>query len=382
MLSTRCHSLAFAVALLALPVVLASQGTPSPVAQPAAALRASCVQEDPDQPALHGQVRDVYGRVMANALVQVSWKEQVISQQERAETLGAAFDSTDAEGRFRVCAAPVPRAVIAEAGGRVRVVSALTLRVSRGALRSRAVEIGEVGATKRPLEIRIAADSLRTMTAGTVLDSLGRPLPGARVRVDGDSTADVVTDEEGFFQLANVPAATHQLVVRAIGYSPLLVTAASEGGTDIHLGALQLGAIPPMLDTVRVVATQITRLQREFSERRRVLPGTFLDEEEIAKLPALTPGFIASRVSRMQIVQDGPNRHSRRFAFRRAGPTGEEFCSPRIFLDGQDLRNDVGMDEVEVYLGLAKRIEVYRAAFAPPQFTDFNGCGSLVIWTR
>lgn len=381
MLSTRRQSLALALSLLVLPVLLPAQASASPAAQTAATPNASCAQGDSAQPALHGLVRDVYGRLMPNARVEVSWKEQIIGQQERSERSGTAFDSTDASGRFRVCAAPAPRAVITEAGGRVRVISALTLQVSRGTLRSRPVEVAEAAAAHREMEIRIAVDSLRTMTAGTVLDSLGRPLMGARVRVEGDSAAEVTTDEEGFFQLANVPAATHQLVVRAIGYSPLLVTAASEGGADIHLGTLQLGVIPPMLDTVRVVATRETRLQREFEERRRVLPGTFIDEAEIARLPRLTGGFIASRVSRAQLI-GGPGRSQMRFVFRSPGATGDTFCAPRVFVDGQDLRAQMGLDEIELYLSNAKRIEVYRAAFAPPQFTDFNGCGALVIWTQ
>jgi hypothetical protein len=353
------------------------------VATPAAAQTSvACSEQNAEQPAVHGTVRDVYGRLMPNARVEVTWQEQSISAQERSERNGIAVDSTDAQGTFRVCAAPAPRSVITENGGRVRVISALKLTVSRGPLRSRTIEIGEIGATQPPLHIRIAADTMRTMAAGTVLDSLGRPLPGARIRVEGDSTNEAVTDAEGFFQLEDVPAATHQFAVRAIGYTPLLVTAASESGMDIHVGEIQLGPIPPLLDTVRVIATRETRLQRDFEERRRILPGTFLSEEEIAKLPALTPGFLVSRVSRMELVQEGPYRHSRKFAFRRAGPTGDSYCSPRIFLDGQDLRNDVGMDEIEVYLRLAKRIEVYRASFAPPQFTDFNGCGSVVIWTK
>lgn len=381
--------LAVAVCICAARVNADAQAAPvaAPLRAPAAAsatpVSARCTAQNAEQPAIHGTVRDVYGRLMRDALVQVTWQEQVISPQERSEGAGVAFDSTDAQGAFRVCAAPAPRSVISEQGGRVRVVSALRLTASRGALRSRTIEIGEIGSSSRPLEIRIAVDTLRTMAAGTVLDSLGRPLPGARVRVEGDSANEAVTDAEGFFRLENVPAATHQFSVRAIGYSPLLVTAASESGMDIPIGDLQLGPIPPMLDTVRVVGTRETRLQRDFAERRRVLPGTFLDEAEIAKLPRLTAGFIASRIPRAVIVSEGPSRAQQRFVFRRPGTAGGEvFCSPRVFLDGQDLRDELGMDEIEVYLGLAKRIEVYRATFAPPQFTDFNGCGSLVIWTR
>jgi hypothetical protein len=33
-------------------------------------------------------------------------------------------------------------------------------------------------------------------------------------------------------------------------------------------------------------------------------------------------------------------------------------------------------------LRTAQRIEIYRAQFAPAEFADPEGCGSIVIWTR
>ncbi len=62
--------------------------------------------------------------------------------------------------------------------------------------------------------------------------------------------------------------------------------------------------------------------------------------------------------------------------WRGAGP-----CDPRFFVDGWDLGPLDVLDQ-EMYLRHAKRIEVYRAAFAPAQFNDFAGCGAVVVWTR
>ena len=60
---------------------------------------------------------------------------------------------------------------------------------------------------------------------------------------------------------------------------------------------------------------------------------------------------------------------------------GSEFCRPRFFIDGYDNRN-IDVDEEANYLRQAKRVEIYTANDAPAQFNDFNGCGSIVIWTR
>jgi hypothetical protein len=50
------------------------------------------------------------------------------------------------------------------------------------------------------------------------------------------------------------------------------------------------------------------------------------------------------------------------------------------FIDGNDFR-DIEIDEENNFLRVAKRVEMYTANNAPPQFNDFAGCGSIVIWT-
>jgi hypothetical protein len=42
----------------------------------------------------------------------------------------------------------------------------------------------------------------------------------------------------------------------------------------------------------------------------------------------------------------------------------------------------VDLIEQQFWLDRAKSVESYTAALAPARFTDFSGCGSLVIWTR
>jgi hypothetical protein len=61
---------------------------------------------------------------------------------------------------------------------------------------------------------------------------------------------------------------------------------------------------------------------------------------------------------------------------------GIDPCYPRFFIDGVDfgVPRD-GVEEAEL-LRLAKRIEIHEASFMPGRFTDFNGCGVVLIWTR
>ncbi len=64
--------------------------------------------------------------------------------------------------------------------------------------------------------------------------------------------------------------------------------------------------------------------------------------------------------------------------------SGSGFCEPRFFHDGQDVGklNQQLITEQMDLLQRAKRIEIYSAAEAPPQFNDFDGCGAVVGWAR
>ena len=58
-------------------------------------------------------------------------------------------------------------------------------------------------------------------------------------------------------------------------------------------------------------------------------------------------------------------------------------CQPAVFVNGMSLRNlnsnDInGIVRPDDVIG----IEVYTSAGAPPQFSQQNGCGSIVFWTR
>ena len=60
---------------------------------------------------------------------------------------------------------------------------------------------------------------------------------------------------------------------------------------------------------------------------------------------------------------------------------GSGFCRPRFFIDGYDNGN-ISAEEEGSLMARAKRVEVYTASNAPPQFNDFDGCGVVVVWTR
>src|SRR5690606_15956532 len=182
---------------------------------------------------------------------------------------------------------------------------------------------------------------------------------------------------DGQFRL-RVPARSAQLLVRAVGYAPqerLLEPAAGAARmpVEIQLRDIVLTSLQE-LGAVEITDAPMTERRLEFEERRKFnFQGTFIDDEELARLPTTTVQFLSGRVHRSALD------HGVFKLQRGAGLGGLSYCRPRIFVDGVD--EGVSTD-LKNLLPIAKRIEVYRAAFAPPRFTDFDGCGALVIWLR
>ena len=84
--------------------------------------------------------------------------------------------------------------------------------------------------TQQSFTLRAAAgrtaDSIRTgpgAVSGTVVDTLGRALPGVFVIIEGTSTV-AQTDTKGHYILSRVPAGPRSVRTRAVGYQPQVVS--------------------------------------------------------------------------------------------------------------------------------------------------------------
>lgn len=172
---------------------------------------------------------------------------------------------------------------------------------------------------------------------------------------------------------------TEQLYARAVGYIPSWIEVVAADSL-LDLGDVVLEPIPQRLEALIVTADRITRERREFEERRRVGLGTFLDDEEVASYPKLTPIVLYMRVPRSELIH-GHAGSPDMFAMKRITIMGPGVCIPRWYVDGYQ-QLGVTATEQAFMLADAKRVEVYDAQFAPPKYIDFDGCGAVVIWTR
>ncbi|HEU0077188.1 MAG TPA: carboxypeptidase-like regulatory domain-containing protein, partial [Longimicrobiaceae bacterium] len=121
-----------------------------------------------------------------------------------------------------------------------------------GLLRSRLLPLALAGA------LALAADSLAAQETGTVRGRVvdaatRRPIPEAQVTIAGTARR-AVTDAEGEFSLAGVPAGSLGVQAAKIGYAPATarVTLAA-GGTAV--ADLSLGATALALEELVVTAT-------------------------------------------------------------------------------------------------------------------------------
>jgi hypothetical protein len=234
---------------------------------------------------------------------------------------------------------------------------------------------------------RVQRRDLRVGVAGTIVRVRGRlatadggPLEGD-IELTGDSTAKVRATATGEFEITTSERSS-QLWVRVIGYTPRYVNI-EPAGEELDLGDVVLERVPQELEGRLIEGRLVSREEFEFEERRKTGAGVFLDSAALTRAPTRSTTSVASlsRIARVQRAGRGERLMLRK---------GVDVCSPRLFVDGAYVgktaggRNDsvVDPDQVAQFLREAKRIEMYTAAFAPPSFPDFDGCGVILIWLR
>jgi hypothetical protein len=118
--------------------------------------------------------------------------------------------------------------------------------------------------------------------SGRVVHIDGSPVQAASVFVPG-SPDSAVTGSDGQFALRGVHPGTRSLVVRAIGYEPV-VTTVEASALDPRNVNVALGMKVAILDSIRVVGRLTAGYERiGFATRRNSGAGTYMTAQDIAK---------------------------------------------------------------------------------------------------
>jgi hypothetical protein len=262
-------------------------------------------------------------RPLANALVRLTWVELIRTSttSQMAQTFVAETRS-DSTGAYRLCGLPDSTYATLQAAGP---------RASTGEVQTR---IGPHGVSHVNLRLAEVDDGrpappLGTI-AGSVSDSLGRPVSNARVTLDG-STLETTTDVAGRFRLGGVKGGTQTIEVRRVGLDPVRrpvdVVPGATTTADLTLARAQL------LDAMIVVAERNRRFSHvaEVVRRHRTGAGKLIPEEELrqfATLQAVMQGMSGVRV----LLGSGGTSNQWTIAMQRSGKE----CVARIFIDGRE----------------------------------------------
>jgi hypothetical protein len=311
---------------------------------------------------LVGEVRSAAGDAVEGLSVLARWRETTLGTGTHSVRIVGAADTTTASGSFALCGVPRDEDVTLVAGDSARGSGEVIVRFP-----------GSVG--RRDLVASPGTD--RTRLVGRIVEGSGAGVAGVRVVAVGDSAWQATTDSSGRYTIERFPRRSAQLVVRAIGFEPAMI-GVEPRDERTELGTTTLSKVPFELSRVTVDGRVLSREELEFEHRRRIGTGHFVSEDEIRRVPTFTPQALFSFVPRSRL------RCNPRGDCQFAIPRGNELCLPRIFVDGHAVTGGKPADagDQQYWLQRAKRVEVHRAALAPPQFTDFEGCGALVIWTR
>jgi len=267
---------------------------------------------------------------------------------------------------------------------------------ARGALALLAISVAPIWLGAQDTTQR---ETLTATIAGRVfIDSTRQPIIAAEVALL-DVGKSVLTDERGAFRLTDVPAGSHRLMVRRIGYGPLETTIVLAAGETIDRNIFLARAVT--LDSVRTTALRGADL--EFEENRRLGLGHFLTRKDLEKVGEARLSTVLASIPGIRIA---PGRspgvawvvNSRRtflegdsYRTGDAMDTGARLaCYANVVLDGFKVYaprrpddplfdiNSIRVDQIET-------IEFYVGATQLPgryQGPGADACGVLVIRTR
>jgi hypothetical protein len=310
---------------------------------------------------LIGMLRDARTRLpLDTGSIEATWQEIMLGGTSINMTDRRVNSAVTKEGWFALCDVPagVDFAVTAQHGADSTGYVALTVPV--GGLARHDLFVGGTAAIR-----------------GVVVSEKNQPLRNARIAIVGRERM-VMTDSSGGYRLRDIPAGSQTVEIRALGYAPELkgLTLPAESDSTLNV---TLTSVKRVLDTIHVVGQRVySRDSNGFLRRKRMGGGTFFDQETVRREKPFEISRLLYRVPSLTIMQRG---FDRRILMR--GGFGGGYCSPTLYLDGVKMSPEMLAElDFVVRPEELEGMEVYRSTNMPPQFSNFNGCGSIVVWTR
>lgn len=324
---------------------------------------------------LAGRVRDAADDApVASATVVLTWSELSFGAGGVRTERRRVPVTTGPGGHYVVCGVPTGVELTASVAAPGRAGGPVELEVPVRGFLIRDLTLGDTtaGATA-------AAPARGTARlTGTVRDTAGRPVRGARATVWGTAAA-ATAGEDGAFTLGGLPAGTRTLEVRAIGFAVRQVavdlSAARAARADVRLQ--RVTALNPV--TVFGTPSPPSPFMRDFLERQRDNPfGRFLTRADFQQR---RPVLITDALRAMPGLQiDTDERHGN-VILGRSKKGGS--CPAVVVVNGLTLPQGERLDPWASPDGVVG-VEVYvDATHAPPQYgvQGRTDCSVVLVWT-
>ena len=335
--------------------------------------------QDASHGTLEGTVRaGAVGRPSQRVVVSVTRiePEPVLSRDARTDSLGRyRIDSLPA-GRWllEISSALLDSLQLAVGARDVRIEAGSTARVdltlpSEAMVRA-AIESAEQSAAEAAVDTATGELQLggTASLAGVVRGATGEPLAGVQLHVR-DARGSATSDAVGRYVLVDLPAGTHVLVARRLGYALLeQVVELRDGRTTADLRLERSIS----LDSLRVTALGGRFREFEFNRGANIF-GRYLTRDQILRRRPEDVAALLRRLGGFTVI--GQGRSAR--VFTKHELTTRRPCEANVVIDRVQRRriNDVPPARIvglEAYLG-------------PGSFSsdfDFDAkCGLVVIWT-
>jgi hypothetical protein len=325
----------------------------------------------PRPAAIAGRVRDPdTDDPILGATVSLAWLDiGVIGGTQIVRTPHEMHVDTDASGFFKFCGLPM---------GIEGTVQAVRADLPTGEV--------QVSTSESPLsfeDLRLASSRSGRgsgIVRGFVRSLADKPLGGARVEAPVNGAYNI-SRPDGTFRIDSVPAGTQLIVVRQLGFEPIGVTVnvTSRQPTDIRVS---LGPTANILDPVLVTARRNAVLDKQgFSQRQRTGFGTYITREDVEKRKPQFLTDLLTNVSGIRVVRTMSGTIVRSDRINRI--TGGGGGCARLWVDGTEWRM-VMPGDLDAFISTRDLagVEVYRPGEAPAQFSGFDECVTLVVWTQ
>ncbi|MEO7361551.1 MAG: carboxypeptidase regulatory-like domain-containing protein [Gemmatimonadaceae bacterium] len=293
------------------------------------------------------------------------------------------------DGTFVLCDVPASGAMSLMASRGTDSTGTVEVDVPKGGFLRSELYLGESmavaivvdpAATKDTLTLRADAVHVGAMRlTGTVIAvDGGNPMTNAVVGItNGPQTR---TNDRGEWTIANAPAGSHTLEVRAVGKYPVRRSVnIINGVAPIRVAMTTFKA---MLDTLKVTAGLSGAFDlMDFDKRRKTQGlGRFLTADDIQKRAPIETSFLFRNFPGLDVLPaDFGNTK-----IMMKGVFSGDMCEPMIYINGTPTPG-VTAEEIDNIVRPERIIgvEVYSATSMPPQFQSARtGCGSIVIWQR